>query len=104
MAKINMKKVMNQEKIIEKIRGSSNDIKKYGVKKIGLFGSYSKGKQKQESDIDILVELDKNTFDNYFGVWRLLEKLLNKKIDLVVERTLKPELSYVKKEAVYVKI
>ena len=104
MVKINMKKVINKDKIIEKLKDKSDDIKKYGVKKIGLFGSYSKGDQKRKSDIDILIELDQNTFDNYFGVWRLLEKLFNKEIDLVIESTLKSELNYVKKEAIYVKI
>lgn len=99
-----MGKGLDKKGIISKIKKRRSDIKKHGVKKIGLFGSYLNGKQKSGSDIDILVELDKNTFDNYFGLWRLLEKLFNRKIDLVIEKNLKPELNYVKKEAVYVEI
>ena len=99
-----MGKELNKKKIIGGIMDSGDDIKKYGVKKIGLFGSYLNGKQKSESDIDILVELDENTFDNYFGLWEFLENLFDKKIDLVIEKSLKPELNYVKKEAVYVRL
>jgi len=85
-------------------RGKKKDILKYKVRKLGLFGSYIKGKQKEKSDVDILVEFDSLTFDNYIGLLRFLEKTLKRKIDLVIESDLKPELKYVKKEAIYVKL
>jgi len=47
-----------------------------------LFGSYAKGKQTQESDIDIYVEFKHKTFDNLAGLWNYLEELYQKKIDI----------------------
>ena len=77
------------------------DIDRYGVKKIGVFGSVLRGKQKKGSDLDFLVKFDKPTFDRYIELKFLLEKIFHKKVDLVIEENLKPALQYVKKEAVY---
>lgn len=95
---------LNARKIINKIENKKESIKKIGVKKIGLFGSFVKGKQNKKSDVDILVEFEKVTFDNYFLLKELLAKLLKKKIDLVIEGDLRHELNYVKEEAEYAKI
>ena len=59
-------------------------IKKQGIKKAGIFGSYAKGEQKKNSDIDILIEPTKEM--SLFDVIRLeneLKKRLNKKVDLI---------------------
>jgi len=98
------KETLNSKKIIEKIEEKSKDIKKYNVKKIGLFGSYVKNKQNKKSDIDILVTFNKETFDDYMDLLFLLEKIFKRKIDLVIEKDLHPELNYVKREAKYVRI
>ena len=99
-----MDKKLTSKKIIEKIKDEKAELKKKGVKKIGLFGSYAKDKQKNGSDVDFLIEFNEISANNFFGVLFFLEKLLGKKIDLVIEEDLKPELNYVKKEAKYVKI
>jgi len=54
----------------------------FEVDKIGLFGSYAKGQQTENSDIDIYVEFRHKTFDNLAGLWNYLEELYHKKIDL----------------------
>ena len=90
---------MNSKTISKKI-----EMKEFGVKKIGLFGSYAKGKQKKSSDIDILITFDNINFDNYMKVMFLLKKLLKKKIELVMEKNLVPELNYVKNETEDVKL
>ena len=55
-------------------------LKKYRVKRIGLFGSYVRGEQKRYSDIDFLVEFEKPTFDNFMDlVFSLLKIFLAKK-------------------------
>ncbi len=56
--------------------------KEFEVAKIGLFGSYAKDQQTDESDIDIYVEFHHKTFDNLAGLWTYLENLYHKKIDL----------------------
>ena len=99
-----MAEKLNLKKIMEKIKKNKSKIRKGGVKKIGLFGSFVKGKQKKRSDIDFLVEFEKIDIDKYLYILNLLEKLFKKKIDLIIEQDLKPELKYVKKEARYVKI
>lgn len=97
-------KETEKEKILKKIKENRELIKSKGVKKIGIFGSVAKNNQNKKSDVDILIEFDKPTLKKYLYVLRLLEKKLKRKIDLVIESDLKPELVYVKKEAQYVKI
>ena len=95
---------MNAKKIIKEIEKNKKEIKKLGVKKIGLFGSFAKNKQRKKSDIDILVSFNKLDFDNYTNLQFFLEKKFGRKIDLVIEKNLLPQLSYVKKEAKYVRL
>ena len=54
-------------------------ISKYNVKRIGIFGSYAKGLQKEHSDVDVLVEFEKPTFDNFMELSFFLEELFDKK-------------------------
>lgn len=96
--------MVTKEEIIKKIEREKDKIKKSGVRKIGIFGSFVKGKQKKDSDIDILVSFEKISFDNYMALYYFLKNILKKKIDLVIEEDLKPELKKIKKEVKYVKI
>ncbi|MCK5149827.1 nucleotidyltransferase domain-containing protein [Candidatus Pacearchaeota archaeon] len=95
---------LNSKKILKEIENKKPQLKEKGVKKIGIFGSYAKDKQKKKSDVDILVVLENPTFDSYMDLKFLLEKLFRKKVDLVMEESLKPELEYVKKEAKYARL
>ncbi len=99
-----IKESLSSKKIINKIEEKSKDIKKYDVRKIGLFGSFIKNKQHKNSDIDIIVTFDKETFDNYMDLLFLLERMFKRKVDLVIEKDLHPNLNYVKKEAKYVRL
>jgi uncharacterized protein len=56
--------------------------KKYGVEKIALFGSYTKGQQKKKSDIDILVDLKKPLGLDFIELAGRLEEKLGKKVDV----------------------
>ena len=62
------------------------------VLKAWLFGSYSRGEERPDSDVDILVSLDysKPIGLRFFGMWGDLERMLGKKIDLVTEGSLMP--------------
>ena len=95
---------MEKMKIIQEIERNKKEIKSLGVKKIGLFGSALKGAQTKKSDVDILIEFYEPSFDNYANMLILLERILKKKIDLVTESSLRPELKYVKEEAEYAKL
>ena len=95
---------INKKIILTKIENNKNSIKGFGVKKIGLFGSFAKGKQTKKSDIDILVKFERPSFNNYAALLILLEKILKRKIDLITESSLRPEIAYVKKEAKYARL
>jgi len=86
--------MLTYETIMKKIEANLEKIKRYGVKRVGLFGSYTRNEQKAESDIDILVEFKKGekTFDNYMDLKFFLEDLFKRKVDLVVVEAIKPDL------------
>ena len=50
---------MNKEEILRRIRGNREKIRNFGVKRIGIFGSFVRGEEKEESDIDVVVEFEK---------------------------------------------
>ncbi len=91
------------KRIIRSLERSRENLRKYGVKRIGLFGSYLRMEGKERSDMDFLVVLQNPTFDNYMGLKFFLERLFRRKVDLVTERSLKPSLKYVMGEALYAK-
>ena len=74
---------MTKNEILNVLSKNKSYIEKnFEVDKIGLFGSYAKGRQTESSDIDIYVEFKHKTFDNLAGLWNYLEELYHKKIDL----------------------
>jgi hypothetical protein len=74
-------------------------LKKYKVKRIGLFGSYVRGEQKKRSDIDFLVEFEEPNFDNFMDLAFSLEDLFRKKVELITNGNLSPYIQpYVEKE------
>ena len=65
--------------------------RRFGVKRLALFGSAVRGELRDDSDVDVLVEFDgPATFDGYFRLKDYLEALLGRTVDLVTERGLKP--------------
>ncbi len=74
---------MTKVEILNELSKNKSYIQEqFEVDKIGLFGSYAKDKQTEDSDIDIYVEFKHKTFDNLAGLWNYLEELYHKKIDL----------------------
>lgn len=85
---------MGKKEIIEIIRSKKPELKsRYGVERLGLFGSYVRQKQRKKSDIDILVKFnqDIDLFD-FIDLREFLENQLNSKVDLVMESALKPNI------------
>ena len=66
--------------------------KEYAVKRIGLFGSFANNSADQNSDIDLLVELDKPIGWKFFSLEIYLEKVFGRKIDLVTKNALKEQI------------
>lgn len=96
---------MSELKRIEEIltRNREHLKNKFYVEKLGVFGSYSKGKETPESDIDILVEFNGPIGWDFIELNDHLEHILGKKVDLVSIRALKPQLKDdILSEVVYV--
>ncbi len=96
--------MVTKKEIMKKIEKEKEKIREIGVNKLGLFGSFAKGKQHKKSDVDILVEFRNLNFDDYMKLYYLLSKILKRRVDLVIESDLKPEMTYVMNEVEYVKI
>lgn len=76
---------------------------RFGVIKIGLFGSYARGDARIGSDVDVAIELSENTADSYFGLLHFLEDSFDARIDLGIESNFKPLIKpYIMREIVYV--
>jgi len=86
--------MLTTKSIINKLNENMKIIKKFGVKKIGLFGSFVSNEQTSDSDLDILVEFKSGhkTFDNYMDLKFFLEEIFNLNVDLVVTGAIKPDL------------
>ena len=77
---------------------------RFSVKRIGLFGSRARNEDTPSSDIDLLVEFEKNTFDNYMSLKEYLSGVLEMEVDLVLSDSLKPRIrESVLRETVYAK-
>ncbi|MCK4420957.1 nucleotidyltransferase family protein [candidate division WOR-3 bacterium] len=78
---------------------------KYKIREMGIFGSFVRGEQRKKSDIDILVEFDEENIPDllkFIEIERYLEKMLNRKVDLVREGGIRPELkTIILKEVIY---
>jgi hypothetical protein len=79
----NEKKNLTREQILDVLRKNRALMEKYAVRRIGLFGSYATETQTARSDIDLLVEFDKPTYDNFVGLTDELEQLLGKKVEIL---------------------
>jgi predicted nucleotidyltransferase len=75
---------MEREDIIRFI--AANKVKfeqEFGLKKIGLFGSYARGEVRGDSDIDIVVEIEKPDLFHLIGIKLAIEEALGNKVDIV---------------------
>lgn len=95
-----------KENILKKLNSKKATLSKFGVRNVGLFGSYSRNEQHQESDIDLLIDFDpeKETFDNYMAVYDIFENMFkNIKIGIVTKNGLSPYIGQkILKEVEYV--
>ncbi|MFO7657577.1 MAG: nucleotidyltransferase family protein [Bacteroidales bacterium] len=66
--------------------------REYAVKEIGLFGSFSDNTFNEESDIDILVVLERPIGWKFFSLELYLERVFNRKIDLTTKNALKEQI------------
>ncbi len=99
--------VQEKEVVLRLIRKHKSDIKSFGVRRLGLFGSFARHEQGKDSDVDILVEFEPvlKTFDNFMHLAFFLEDLFKRRVELVTADALSPYLGpHILKEVEYVPI
>lgn len=85
-------KVLNKESLLALISSNSDAIRRYGVKTLGIFGSFSRNKQNDQSDVDLLVDFEpeKETYRNFISLAYFLEELLGRKVEIVTRNGMSP--------------
>lgn len=71
------------------------EIRSFGVRRLGVFGSFAKGAQRADSDVDLLVEFEEGAknIDNFVGLALLLEDTMGRRVDLLTPESLSPYMS-----------
>lgn len=83
---------LTKQQILKLLKQNKEQLLKYHVKKLGLFGSFLRGDNNDMSDVDFLVEFKEGqkTFNNFIELAFFLEDLLNRKVDLLTIDSLSP--------------
>jgi hypothetical protein len=94
------------EEIVEYLKKNKRLLyERFGVTKVGIFGSFVRGEQVVLSDIDMIVDIEKarKNIHSFLQLKRFLEKELERKIDLGFEHSLKPIIrEKVREQVIYV--
>ena len=94
---------MQRQKALDILRKHRDELRRFGVKSIAVFGSVVREEARSDSDIDILVEFDLPTgLLTFFRLQHYLEDLMRRRVDLATPAALKRQLrDRILKEAVY---
>jgi len=94
--------LLNRDRVLAVLAGERQRLRALGVRRIAVFGSIGRGEATEVSDLDLLVELDRKSFDAYMDVKEYLEDLFGCSVDLVLADGIKPRLRpIILSEAVY---
>lgn len=97
--------VTNKSNLFLLVQIHSDEIRSFGVRRLGLFGSFVRNQQNKSSDVDLLVDFDpeKKNFDNFMNLTFLLENIFNRRVEVVTTESLSPYLKpHILKEVEYV--
>ncbi|MBI5064371.1 MAG: nucleotidyltransferase family protein [Desulfatitalea sp.] len=86
--------VNTKDDVIRQVLDARERLSLFGVKSLGVFGSFVRNAQTPESDVDILVEFypGKHTFDNFMEVSFFLEQLFGRRVELITLEGLSPHI------------
>ncbi|MDO9256436.1 MAG: nucleotidyltransferase domain-containing protein [Bacteroidales bacterium] len=97
--------MIQRAETLNKLKLSKSELIKFGVVRIGLFGSVSRNESNKDSDVDILIDFnsESETYENYINVCSFLESIFKgSKLDIVTEKGLSPFIGpYILKEVEY---
>ncbi|MBA4317676.1 MAG: nucleotidyltransferase [Flavobacterium sp.] len=95
-------KTFTAKEILDNLDRHKGLLIKYRVRKIGLFGSFSRNESTDISDIDLLVDFEEKSYDNYYGLAEELETVFGRKVDLLTEKGISPHIYlYIKNEVLW---
>lgn len=100
-------RVETKQDIVSILGQHQQQLRLLGVERLGLFGSFVRGEQGPDSDVDILVEFERGqrTFDHFMELSFLLEDLLGRRVELVTPEALSPYIGpYILQEVEYVSV
>jgi len=100
----NINKMITKEEILKILARDKPQLqKRFKVSKLALFGSFARGDQRADSDVDILVEVDPSIGLEFVTLADRIEKLLGTSVDLVSSRAVSSRaMEYIKTELIYV--
>ena len=90
-----------------KLRENREQLRAFGVRRIGLFGSWVRDEADEDSDIDFIVEFEESSksFDNFIDLVFFLEELLGRKVDVLTPEGISPYIRpFVEREAIYERV
>lgn len=87
-----MPAVLTKNEIMRAIAENKAVLERYSVRRIGLFGSFVRGEETPDSDIDLLVTFRSKTFRNYMDLKFFFEDYFGRTVDLVTEEAVKQRL------------
>jgi predicted nucleotidyltransferase len=77
------RKTLGKDEILDALRKHRDILLKYKVREIGLFGSFVRGEQVERSDIDLIVNFEEPSIENFMGLSSFLENLFGKKVEIL---------------------
>jgi hypothetical protein len=76
--------MMTQDELVELLRREQSHLaSEFGVKRMGVFGSYARDQADAKSDVDLVVEFERPIGFRFFDLIDYLEQLLGRKVDLL---------------------
>ena len=74
---------LSRASILRELRERDAELKRFSVRRIGLFGSFASGKPTRRSDIDFIVEFAEPTYENFCNLVDYLEALFGRKVEVL---------------------
>ena len=95
---------ITKEEILSLLVQNKSELEnRFKVRRLALFGSYARGDQKPDSDVDILVDIDPSVGLEFVTLAEQIEQLLDLPVELVSRRAIKPnKLKYIEQDLIYV--
>ena len=96
--------MITKEEILKTLAEEKNKLQsQFKIRKLALFGSYARGEQRLDSDVDILVEVDPSIGLEFVTLAEKIEKTLGVSVDLVSNRAVSPKArKFIESELIYV--